>query len=46
MARCGAGVGIAIADLNRTAPRFDIALNKARPWRRVAREGRIYREAK
>ena len=45
MARCGAGVGIAIADLNRTDPRFEVALNKARPWRRVAREGRIYREA-
>lgn len=46
MARCGSGVDIAVAELDRSDPRFDIALNKARPWRRVAREGGIYREAK
>jgi predicted amidohydrolase len=45
MARCGPGVDIAVAELDRADPRFDIALNKARPWRRVAREGRIYRDA-
>lgn len=45
LARCGAGVDIAMAELDRADPRFDIALNKARPWRRAAREGRIYRDA-
>lgn len=45
MVRCGAGVDIAVAELDRADPRFDIALNKARPWRRNAREGRIYRDA-
>lgn len=45
MARCGAGVDIVAATLDRTDPRFDIALNKARPWRRLAREGGIYRGA-
>jgi len=35
--------GLAMAELDRSDPRFDIALNKARPWRRVAREGSIYR---
>jgi hypothetical protein len=29
--------------MDRNDPGFDIALNKARPWRRVAREGSIYR---
>lgn len=32
-----------IGELDRDAPEFDIALNKARPWRAVAREGEIYR---
>lgn len=45
LVRCGAGVDLAVADLDRNDPRFDIALNKARPWRRTAREGRIYRDA-
>ena len=45
MARCGTGVDVAVATLDRTEPRFDIALNKARPWRRLARQGDIYREA-
>lgn len=44
MARCGAGVDIAVATLDRADPRFDVALNKARPWRRRAREGGIYRD--
>ena len=30
-------------ELDRDAPEFDIALNKARPWRASAREGEIYR---
>jgi hypothetical protein len=34
-----------VADLDRADPKLDVALNKARPWRRVAREGRIYRAA-
>lgn len=45
MARCGSGVYIAVADLDRNDPRFDVALNKARPWRRLARQGQIYRDA-
>lgn len=45
IARSGQGVGMAIADLDRADARFDIALNKARPWRRVARQGQIYRDA-
>ena len=44
LARCGDGVDIAIAALDRDDPRLDIALNKARPWRRVARAGGIYAE--
>jgi len=34
---------LAIADLDTSAPHLDIALNKARPWRKVSREGEIYR---
>ncbi len=36
--------GIARTVLDRHDPAYDIALNKARPWRRLAREGAIYRE--
>jgi len=45
LARCKDGVDIAMAELDRTDPAFDIALNKARPWRRKARDGGIYRDA-
>lgn len=45
MVRCGSGVDVAVATLDRTEPRYDIALNKARPWRRIARQGDIYRDA-
>ena len=45
LARCGSGVDIAVATIDRADPAFDIALNKARPWRRLAREGGIYRNA-
>jgi predicted amidohydrolase len=45
LARCGSGVDMALADIDRADPKLDIALNKARPWRRIAREGRIYRDA-
>ncbi len=31
-----------ISILDRADPSLDIALNKARPWRRLAREGKIY----
>ncbi|KKC31045.1 carbon-nitrogen hydrolase family protein [Devosia psychrophila] len=44
LARCGDGVDIAVAELDRVDPAFDIALNKARPWRRLARQGQIYRD--
>jgi predicted amidohydrolase len=33
---------VVCVDLDRTDPAFDIALNKARPWRRVARAGDVY----
>ncbi|WP_097136074.1 carbon-nitrogen hydrolase family protein [Rhizobium subbaraonis] len=36
--------GFAELLLDRQDPAYDIALNKARPWRRLAREGAIYRE--
>lgn len=36
--------GLAFADLDRDDPRYDIALNRARPWRARARQGDIYRE--
>lgn len=43
VARCRAGrSGLIIQELDRTAPELDIALTKARPWRRTAREGEIY----
>lgn len=32
------------ASLNRQHPTYDVALNKARPWRRKARHGDIYQE--
>ncbi len=33
---------ISVCELNRRDPRFDVALSKARPWRRQARLGEIY----
>jgi predicted amidohydrolase len=43
VARCRAGrSGMIIRELDRAAPELDIALNKARPWRRTARTGEIY----
>lgn len=45
MARCGTGTDLAMATLDRRDPAFDVALNKARPWRRIARQGDIYRDA-
>ena len=35
--------GLVVVELDRNDPRFDIELNKARPWGRVSREGSIYR---
>ncbi|MEK8174175.1 carbon-nitrogen hydrolase family protein [Streptomyces sp. M19] len=43
LARADAGVELIVGELNRQAPEFDIALNKARPWRASARQGEIYR---
>lgn len=42
MVECGPAASIAVAALDKSAPHFDIALNKARPWRRKARQGEIY----
>jgi predicted amidohydrolase len=39
-----AAPAVVVAEFDRTDPRFDIPLSKARPWRRSAREGKIYRE--
>jgi predicted amidohydrolase len=44
IARCGTGEDIAIARMDRADPRFEIALDKARPWRRKARQGDLYRQ--
>ncbi|MFE3032896.1 carbon-nitrogen hydrolase family protein [Streptomyces canus] len=42
LARVDAGTELIIGELDRHAPEFDIALNKARPWRASARQGEIY----
>jgi predicted amidohydrolase len=43
VARCRAGrSGMVMHELDRSAPELDVALNKARPWRRKARAGDIY----
>lgn len=34
--------GLLIGELNRSDPNFDVALNKARPWRAVASSGEYY----
>lgn len=36
--------GLAMATLDRNDPAYEIALQKARPWRARARQGEIYRE--
>jgi predicted amidohydrolase len=43
LARADDGTELIVGELDRDAPEFDIALNKARPWRALAREGGIYR---
>lgn len=42
--RCPADgtAGLSCVDLDRTEPRLDVALNKGRPWRELARAGQIY----
>jgi Predicted amidohydrolase len=40
----GLGTGLVLGPLDRLDPTYDIALNKARPWRARARQGDIYRE--
>ncbi|MDC7675866.1 carbon-nitrogen hydrolase family protein [Asticcacaulis machinosus] len=42
--RTDAATDLCFAHLDRMSPAFDIALNKARPWRKTAREGSIYRD--
>ncbi|MGR9470615.1 carbon-nitrogen hydrolase family protein [Rhizobium leguminosarum] len=46
VARCPASAepGLTVADIDRDDPLYDIALQKARPWRKRARLGDIYRE--
>jgi predicted amidohydrolase len=43
LARAGAS-GLAYGEVDKADPRFDIAINKARPWRALARSGDIYAE--
>ncbi|MEU2619414.1 carbon-nitrogen hydrolase family protein [Streptomyces sp. NPDC007157] len=43
LVRADAATELIIGELDRHAPEFDIALNKARPWRAGARQGDIYR---
>jgi deaminated glutathione amidase len=35
---------LVFADLDKNSTAYDVALNKARPWRKTARQGDIYRE--
>ncbi len=35
---------LVLTEINRNMPAYDVALNKARPWRRSAKQGDIYRE--
>jgi hypothetical protein len=35
---------LALVQMDRSSPCFDVALNKARPWRRIARDGGVYAE--
>jgi len=39
LARCGDGEDLVVVTLDRTDPAFDIALTRAKPWRRMARTG-------
>jgi len=45
VAQCAPGGRLAVAEIDRSDPAFDIALNRARPWRAAARKGDIYRTA-
>lgn len=36
--------GFVFSDLDRLDPKYDVALQKARPWRAMARAGEIYKE--
>jgi predicted amidohydrolase len=40
----GNGDALIVGKIDRSNPQFDIALNKARPWRAAARSGEIYAE--
>lgn len=46
IASCTAEPGnqLVFAELDREDPNYDIPINKARPWRRAARQGKIYTE--
>ncbi len=35
---------LTLVQLNRSMPQYEVALNKARPWRQIARDGNIFRE--
>lgn len=42
LARAGPGAGLCIGIIDESDPKLDVALNKARPWRRLARSGNLY----
>lgn len=35
---------LTLVELDRSLPQFEVALNKARPWRQVARDGEVFAE--
>ncbi|CAA9544302.1 MAG: putative hydrolase protein [uncultured Thermomicrobiales bacterium] len=45
LARVDDGADLVVADLDRSDPALDIALNKARPWRALVNAGDFYRAA-
>lgn len=44
LVRVAEGSELIVGDLDRDDPRLHIALNAARPWRSLAREGAVYRD--
>jgi hypothetical protein len=44
IAQCQATADLVLVHLSRSEPRFNITLNKARPWRRLMRDGTIYHD--
>jgi predicted amidohydrolase len=45
LSQSGATPGLVLSQLDRGEAAFDVALDKARPWRRAAREGQVYADS-